>query len=427
VSRPLTVKILYLAHRVPYPPNKGEKIRTFHQIKHLSKNHTIHLCTFVDDPDDVPHAATLRKYCASVEVVYRSRTAGTYYRAVLAFLKGLPLSVPFFYRTALARKVIQMLAAERFDCIIGSSSSMAQYVSTCSNVPKILDLIDVDSEKWRLYARRHSFPLSFIYQLEGERLARYEKEVAQIFDHCFLISQEEERLFRKRMSGHSVSVISNGVDIDYFSPSAVVSETSRPTIVFTGVMDYFPNVDAVRYFCRDIFPVVLGRAPKARFYIVGRNPTRRVKELGRQENVVVTGEVADVRPYLAQATVSVAPFRLARGIQNKILESMAMGVPVVGTTEAFKGIATVPQGGIRIANDTSSFAQEVVACLQGDKEARYNAGQHARRYVERYHRWEDQGAKLERLIEDVVRQYVESKVSGTEETHIRNHAVSRAK
>jgi sugar transferase (PEP-CTERM/EpsH1 system associated) len=400
------VKILYLAHRLPYPPNKGEKIRIFHQIQQLAKRHTIHLCSFVDDPDDLAYVSALRTCCASVEVVYRGRSVGAYFRAAVGFLRGLPLSVSLFYRRALATKVLQKVAAERFDCVIVSSSSMAQYaVNLCPNV-KILDFIDIDSEKWRLYAQRHSFPVSFIYQLEAERLATYEKEMAQVFEHCFLISEEEGRLLRRRVSGQPVSVISNGVDLEYFSSLGILSsKDSQPTIVFTGAMDYFPNVDAVGYFCRDIFPLVLRTMPKAQFYIVGRNPTRQVKQLGRQTNVIVTGTVPDVRPYLAEATISIAPFRLARGVQNKVLESMAMGVPVVGTTEAFKGIAATEQDGVRIADDPHSFAQHVTTLLQGDAALRQEIGLHARRYVERHHRWEDQGAKLERLIEEVVQKH----------------------
>ena len=399
------MKILYLVHRIPYPPNKGEKIRVFNQIRQLAKNHTIHLCSFVDDPDDLPYLSALRKYCSSVEVVYRGN-GPTFFLAALALLKHRPLSVSLFYRPALAETVRQKLAMEQFDCIMVSSSSMAQYALLDPNIPKILDFIDVDSDKWRLYSQYHSFPMSLIYQREAKRLAQYEKEMAQVFDHCFLISEEEGRLLRQRISGQPVSVISNGVDMEYFSPCAIpANKGSQPMIVFTGIMDYFPNVDAVRYFCRHIFPLVLRTIPKAQFYIVGRNPAREVKSLGRQANVVVTGTVADVRPYFARSSVAVAPFRLARGVQNKILESMAMQVPVVGTTEAFRGIAATEHDGVRIADDTHSFAHHVITFLQEDAQLRREAGLQARRYVERHYRWEDQGAKLERLIEEVVRKH----------------------
>jgi sugar transferase (PEP-CTERM/EpsH1 system associated) len=397
-----TVNILYLAHRIPYPPNKGEKIRTFHQIQQLARRHPIHLCSFVDDPKDLAGASKLREHCASVEVVYRGQ-ARTFLLAAAAFLKRSPLSVSLFYRKALAEKVAQKAATERFDCIIVSSSSMAQYACLVPNVPKIVDFIDMDSEKWGLYAEHRMSPLSLIYRLEAERLAKYEEEMAHVFDHSIVISEEERRVFQKRVRDRAVAVISNGVDLEYFSPRGnVATKISQSIIVFTGVMDYFPNVDAVTYFSREIFPLVRAVLPSAEFYIVGRNPTREVRQLGKQSNVIVTGTVPDVRPYFAQARVSVAPFRLARGVQNKILEAMAMGIPVVGTAEAFKGIAATERDGVRIADDPSSFAQQVTTFLQGDASLRREAGLQARRYVERCHRWEDQGAKLERLIEEIV-------------------------
>lgn len=406
------MNILYLAHRIPYPPNKGEKIRAFHQIQHLARNHKVHLCSFVDDPSDLPHGETLGAYCASVDIVYRSNTL-TPLLVTLALLKRLPLSVALFARKSFKRKVLQKLATERFDCIAVSSSSMAQYAAFVATVPKVIDFVDVDSEKWRLYAQHRSFPLSFIYRLEAERLARYEEQTAQAFDRCVLISEEERRLFQVRVNGRPVSVISNGVDLEYFSPTgSTTPQVTPPTIVFTGVMDYFPNVDAVQYFCREIFPLVRKGEPQAQFYIVGRSPTRQVRALATLPNVIVTGTVPDVRPYLARATVTVAPFRLARGVQNKVLEAMATGLPVIGTSQAFEGIAATEQDGIRIANDPQSFAQHLTTFLRGDATLRRQARQQARSYVERHHRWEEQGVKLERLLEEVVWENAADKSAG---------------
>lgn len=406
------MKILYLAHRIPYPPNKGEKIRTFHQIQQLARRHTIHLCSFVDDPRDLPGAAKLREHCASVEVVYRGQ-ARSVLLAAEALLKRSPFSVSLFYRKALAEKVTQKAATERFDCIVASSSSMAQYACLVPNVPKILDFIDMDSEKWGLYAEHRRFPLSLIYRVEAERLAKYEDEMARVFDHSIVISEEERRIFQKQVSNRAVAVITNGVDLEYFSPrDNVATKIPQPIIVFTGAMDYFPNVDAVQYFCHEIFPSVRRGLSGALFYIVGRNPTRQVRELGKQTNVIVTGTVPDVRPYLAQAAVAVTPFRLARGLQNKVLESMAMGVPVVGTSQAFKGIAATAQHSIRIADDARSFAHCVTTVLQADADSGRQAARRARDYVERHHRWEDQGVKLERLLEEVVMAKAEARSPG---------------
>jgi sugar transferase (PEP-CTERM/EpsH1 system associated) len=396
------MNILYVAHRLPYPPNKGEKIRAFHQIQQLARHNTVHLCSFVDDPADLPHSETLKQYCASVNVVYRNN-ASTPLVASAALLTGQPLSVALFARKSLKQKVLQKLATEQFDCIVVSSSSMAQYASFVSTIPKVIDLVDVDSEKWRLYAQHHSFPLSSVYELEAKRLARYEEHIAQVFDHCILISEEERRLLQVRVKERPIAVISNGVDLEYFSPCRTDGpQVTPPTIVFTGVMDYFPNVDAVQYFCKMVLPFVHNAMPEVKFYIVGSNPTHQVRELGKQPNVIVTGTVPDVRPYLTQANVAVAPFRLARGVQNKVLEAMATGLLVIGTSQAFEGIAATEKDGIRIADTPDKFAQEVITLLRGDAMLRRQAARQARGYVERHHRWSDQGAKLERLLEEIV-------------------------
>lgn len=393
------MNILYLAHRIPYPPNKGEKIRTWHQILHLAKTHTIHLVCMVDDPADLEHVSILERYCASVVTVYRNKTAALCL-ATLALLTRKPLSVAAFYRPELAREIARQLQTQSFDVIVVTSSAMAEYVLHVSDIPRVIDFIDVDSEKWRQYAQHHAFPLSWIYSLEACRLAAYEAKIARAFHHVVLISQEEKRLFQQRVCDRPVAVVSNGVDLNYFVPrSADAAACLPPALVFTGVMDYFPNVDAVQYFCTDIFPLVRAAVPACRFSIVGRNPARGVRDLQHHPNVTVTGSVPDVRPYLAQATVAVAPFRIARGVQNKVLEAMAAGLPVVGTAQAFEGIAATAEDGIRIADDPQSFAKELIALLTGSDTVRQQCGLQARRYVEAHHQWRDQGVKLERLLQ----------------------------
>lgn len=396
------MNILYLAHRIPYPPNKGEKIRMWHQILHLAKTHTIHLVCMVDDPADLEHVSILERYCASVVTVYRNKTAALCL-ATLALVTRKPLSVAAFYRPELAQEIARQLQTQSFDVIVVTSSAMAEYVLHVSDLPKIIDFIDVDSEKWRQYAQHHTFPLSQIYRLEAHRLAAYEAKIARAFNHVMLISQEEKRLFQQRICDRPIAVISNGVDLNYFVPRRADAASSiPPAVVFTGVMDYFPNVDAVQYFCTDIFPLVRAAVPDCRFSIVGRNPTRRVRKLQHHPNVTVTGSVPDVRPYLAQATVAVAPFRVARGVQNKVLEAMAAGLPVVGTTQAFEGIAATAEDGIRIADDPQSFAQELIALLTGNDAVRQQCGLQARRYVEAHHQWLEQGVKLECLLQATI-------------------------
>jgi len=302
---------LYLAHRIPYPPNKGEKIRAFHQLLHLAKHHTIHLVCLVDDPTDLEHISILEKYCASVVAVYKSKIS-TLCLATRALLTRKSLSVAAFYRKTLAQEIARKLQTETFDVIFVSSAAMAEYALEISTLPRVIDFVDVDSEKWRQYAQHHAIPLAWIYGLEARRLAAYEANIAHEFNHAVLISHEEKRLLQQRIGGRPITVICNGVDLNYFVPkSADAASHLQLTFVFTGAMDYFPNVDAIQYFCSAIFPLVRAAVPNCWFYIVCRNPIRRVQALSKHPNVTVKGAVPDVRPYLARATLAVTPFRLA--------------------------------------------------------------------------------------------------------------------
>jgi sugar transferase (PEP-CTERM/EpsH1 system associated) len=394
------LRILYIAHRIPYPPNKGEKIRAFHQIRHLSRTHEVHLACLVDEREDLEHTKTLEKYCASVDVVFRRKTAFRL-RAMLGLLTNKPLSVTAFYDRELAKRIGEKLRAEEFDRIVVFSSAMAEYVRHTVGVPKVIDLVDADSEKWRLFADYHPKPLSWLYRLEASHLSRYEEEVVRMSDRSVFVSEAEAELLQQRVPERSMTVISNGVDLDYFAPtSANLSSSKRPVVVFTGAMDYFPNGDAVQYFCRDILPLITETCPEVRFYIVGRHPTRQVRALGRQRHVVVTGSVPDVRPYLRVATVAVAPLRIARGVQNKILEAMAMGLPVVGTSSAFQGLRVTTTDGIRRADDPKHFAQEILALLENSTLQRQCSLQ-ARQFVQQHHRWQDHGASLELLLHEI--------------------------
>lgn len=419
------MNILYIAHRIPYPPNKGDKIRSFHQVRHLSKKHSVHLACLVDELEDLQYIKALEEYCVSVDAIYRNKAINKY-RSFLAFSTNRPLSVFSFYSKRLRNRIEKRLHSEKIDRIIVFSSAMAEYVKHVNNIPKIMDFVDVDSDKWQLYAETHRFPFSWIYRLEGRRLARYEEEIARTFNHSIFVTDKEAEIFKQRVNDRPISVIPNGVDLEYFSPqfqqASDIStqrsplntersplgshlptsdpQPSAPILVFTGAMDYFPNVDAVKYFCKEIFPHVRNEMPEAKFMIVGRNPTRPVKELGSQQNVFVTGSVSDIRPYLERARVAVAPFQISRGIPNKILEAMAMGLPVVGTSTAFQGTQAKETDGIRVADDPNTFTKQLCSLIK-DPHLQRQCSTEARRYVERYHRWEDHCSKLESLLQEM--------------------------
>jgi sugar transferase (PEP-CTERM/EpsH1 system associated) len=390
------MNLLYLCHRIPYPPDKGDKIRSFHQVRSLSEQHAVHLLTFVDDPEDWKHLGTLRGSCRSVDAVFRSRV-GAQVRAGLALLSGESLSVASFRSEALQGKVDATLAKERIDLVLIFSSAMAQYVPSSLNIPVLLDLVDVDSEKWRMYGDHLPPPKSWLYRLEADRLLRFETRAANAADHCIVISRAEAELLEGKLR-RPISVLTNGVDLEYYRrPEGSRQESGAPDIVFVGAMDYFPNEDAVLYFCRDIFPAVRDAIPDATFTIVGRSPTARVRSLAGRPGVRVTGSVSDVRPYLLEARVSVAPFRIARGLQNKVLEAMAMDLPVVGTTLAFQGIAATQEDGARIVDRPEDMARDLVTLLREPMTARQRAGR-GRAFVERHHRWEQHAIALDSLV-----------------------------
>ena len=332
--------LLYLVHRLPFPPNKGDKVRSFNLLKHLSAQHQIFLGTFVDDPDDMAHVAAVRKYCVDLHVSRLSPVRAKL-KSLMGLLTGQALSLEYYRDQSLLDWVKSTLKTRKIDAVVVFSSAMGQYAIFQNEVPVLVDFVDVDSAKWAQYADNRFWPLSWLYRREGAKLLAYERALAMRSKRSFFVTDNEVELFCKLAPECRpvVQSMSNGVESDYFkadpnreSPFAgdAGDAYGQPQIrlVFTGAMDYWPNIDAVTWFARDILPALRESRPQIRFYIVGRNPTPAVLALAA-DGVVVTGTVADVRPYLQHATLVVAPLRIARGIQNKILEAMAMGQPVV--------------------------------------------------------------------------------------------------
>jgi sugar transferase (PEP-CTERM/EpsH1 system associated) len=396
------MNILYICHRIPYPPDKGDKIRSYHQVVELSRRHRVHVACLVDAREDFVHVEALRKKCASVDAAPRG-ALGSAIRAALALLTGESLSVAAFRSSALRRAIEKRTERDRPDAVVVFSSAMAPYASGWNGTPRVLDLVDVDSEKWRDMAAHASFPLSWIYRIEAGRLAREEARYAARFDRAILVSDLEAALFRERGGEGSIQVLVSGVDLDYYTPRPPRGpEEGGCRIVFVGVMDYWPNVDAVATFCDHVLPRIAEVIPDATFTIVGRNPVRRVRDLARRPGVTVTGTVPDVRPHLADATVAVAPFRVARGVQNKVLEAMASGVPVVSTRLGVQGVRLGPEDGVIVADDPGDQAREIVTLAQ-DRATWTRRSAEGRRFVERFHRWDDHGAALNRLLEEIHR------------------------
>jgi sugar transferase (PEP-CTERM/EpsH1 system associated) len=317
------------------------------------------------------------------------------WRALKALLVGKSLSVAAFNEAKLHAAIKQKFDELRPDLIIVYSCNVAQFAEHFPRVPRIMQFGDLDSLKWRQYAERSRIPLKWIYTLEEKRFLAYERHIARSFSHALVHTEIERRDFERLIPGVPVTLVGNGVDLDYFRPAGA---SKRPaSIVFTGVMDYRPNVDAVVWFCNEILPIVQAEIPEASFTICGSRPAPAVRNLAKQRGVSVTGWVADTRPYLDRAEVFVAPLRMARGVQNKVLEALAMGLPCVPSVAARSG-TVIPNGeGILATDDPKEFAGHVVRLLQ-DGNWRTEMARWARAAAEANYRWEAQMAGLDEIV-----------------------------
>jgi len=361
--------LLFLAHRIPYPPNKGDKIRSWHLLERLARDYRIYLGTFVDDPRDWVHVPHVRNLCEDAHFS-RLNPLTAKLRSSKGLLSGGPLSVPHYRDDALQRWVDATLSDRDISRALVFSSVMAQYVigKGESDVRTVVDFVDVDSDKWRQYSETCAWPMQWVYAREGRCLLEYERTVSLASDASVFVSRDEANLFANLAPecASRITHINNGIDTDKFSPDIQFDNpyaSDDRVVVFTGAMDYRANIDAVVWFAREVFPVIRARIPNARFFVVGTKPAAAVKALESNPGITVTGAVEDVRPYLAHASLSVAPMRIARGVQNKVLEALSMGIPLVATTAAMEGLEPWPEGTVRVVDDAQSFANDVVEIL----------------------------------------------------------------
>lgn len=395
--------LLFLVQRIPYPPTKGEKIRHYRFLHHLAGRFRVHLGCFIDDPADWLELAPLRRLCADAHFASIDRRMAKV-ACLRGLLTGTPLSCTYFWSGELDAWVDQVLARVRPAVAVMCSSVMGQYLVAKPNRPLrlVMDFCDVDADKWDAYARTTRWPASAIYRRESRRLLAFDRAVAEDVDAAVFVSEPEADLFRRLAPESAAKVvgIANGVDFDYFSPDRdypAPYDTAHPVFVFTGTMDYWPNVDAVEWFARTILPSIRVRSANAAFYIVGANPSPAVRALARLPGVRVTGRVPDVRPYLAHARAAVAPLRIARGLQNKVLEAMAMGRPVIVTPQALEGIEAEPETDLILAATAPEFAKAALRLFDGDLGRSIGAA--ARRKVLASYGWSARLAALDGVID----------------------------
>jgi len=364
------MKVLYLAHRLPYPPNKGDKLRSFHELKHLSGRHQVWCGCFVDNPADLKHVEAVRAMCADVAAVRLLKTVSMP-RGLWSLARGGTFTEGYYQHLEMVRTLRRWDRQAGFDAVLVFSSGMAPYARYVRAPRKVLDFCDLDSRKWTAYAQRSSGARALLYDLEGRRLATRELQWLNEFDAA------------------------NGVTIPDLPESGWVCPS--PVAGFVGCMDYPPNVDAVVWFVRDIWPLIRRRVPDASFEIVGRRPTRAVRVLGETPGVQIVGEVEDVVSFVRRFRVSVCPIRIARGLQNKVLEAMAAARPVVLTPTAATGLTAKDQIHYLIADTAEAFADQVVGLL-ADPDRCFRLGAAARRFAAENHCWEREMSRLESLL-----------------------------
>lgn len=421
-------KILFIVHRIPYPPNKGDKIRTFNELKYLTQRHSVDLLCLADEPGDLKYKVDLEKLCDRVEVFpLNPRIAKI--RGGMALLQGQALSSRYFYSWVMQKTFDAWLQAKEYDSIFCFSSSMAEYIFKSKALSQLdsiktpqlfMDFCDVDSDKWLQYAGDSSFPLNKLYHLEYRRLQKYEQRIQNYFNHTVLVSTGEAELFYAQCSGcKNLTVIPNGVDHQYFSPNysdlttVPVNKENAPTIVFTGAMDYPVNIKGVLWFIDEVWPHLQQRYPELLFYIVGSHPTAEIEALAARTNITVTGFVEDIRAYYKLADVCVAPLHQGRGVQNKVLEAMSMAKPVVSTSRANAGVLAVSGDHLLIADTAKDFMAMTCRLLDDPQQASI-IGRAARDFVVSRFDWETNMLALEALL---LRPEKDDQAVGEEGTH----------
>ena len=388
------MKILYVCHRFPFPHKRGGKIRPFNMIQHLSQAHEVTVASLVRSAQEALEGQGIAPYCHRFEMA-RVRDPLQMLRMVGRLPTTTPSSFGYFHSPALASAVKRLVAQQRFDLIFVHCSSVARYVEQVSGIPKILDFGDMDSQKWLEYGQCKPWPVKLGYRLEGVKLVAEEKRLAGRFDLCTTTTRAEWETLEGFGTGAATDWFPNGVDSTYFAPDG--SPHDPDTLCFVGRMDYFPNQDCMFDFCNGAFPLIRAQRPGAKLLIVGADPTPAVRALGSLPGVSVTGSVADVRSYLRRSVAMIAPLRIARGTQNKILEAMAAGVPVITSSVAAGGVDARAGEHFVVADGPAAVAAAALR-IMSDATERERLAQAGRARMLSHHAWPSSMQRLDGII-----------------------------
>ncbi len=397
------MNILYLCHRFPFPPKRGGKIRPFNMIRHLSASgHQVTVCSLVRSPEEAAEGRGIAPFCAGFEMGHVKE-----WIQVARMVSRLPLPTPssmgYFYSPELAAHVQGLLDSRQWDLLFVHCSSVAQYVEHVQNMPKLLDFGDMDSQKWMEYANYKPLPLSLGYRFEGAKMLAAEKRLARRFDLCTATTRAEWETLNGYATGADTDWFPNGVDADFFSPGEELYEAD--TISFIGRMDYYPNQECMARFCDQTWPLLKSQRPAMKLLIVGADPSPAMLRLGDLPGVTVTGSVPDVRPFIRKSALMVAPLNIARGTQNKILEAMAMGVPVVTSTIAAGGVDAQAPTHFLVADTARACSQAILRILDSPEE-RDRLAVAGRARMLSHHAWPRSMERLDGIINQCIKNYL---------------------
>lgn len=397
------MKICVLAQRVPYPPNKGEKLRTYYQIKRLKElGHDVHVLSFEEGPEDAKNAQELSQH---LDIKVETEALGAKpLRYLWALLTSNPISVGAFYSPKMSTRLKDCIE-NNTDVLLLSASSLVSYVKRLypnDNWPckVMVDFMDVDSDKWRQYARSSRWPMRYVYNREANGIQKLERYANTYFEHCFLIAEEEVKLFAKTVSSDKpVTVLGNGMAFDAFYPSKEAPDLSNPHFLFAGVMDYKPNIDAVLWFYQHCWREIKTLLPTAKFVVAGMNPSSEILDLQKKDaSLEVTGFVDDILPYFHRASVFVAPFRIARGVQNKVLQAAACQIPLVSTPMGAEGITFADESTMSICSESDTFVKSCIEAVR-NREAVTVKADKAFNALQNEYGWEKQLKPMEEALE----------------------------
>ena len=394
------MRILFVSHRFPYPPTFGSKVRAFNVIRHLAKAHEVTVLSLARSDEELAEAAGIAPFCHAHRAfrVHNLVQAG---KLAATLASSITASEAFFHSRAMQREIDVQLVGGHVDLVFAHCSAVGRYVEHQHGVPVLMDFCDLDSRKWQDYVAHKAWPLSLGYRWEAFRMASAERRLSRHFEQITVATPGEVQTLAQLGVHERVDWFPNGVDVEFFQPSTEAHDANLVT--FVGRMDYFPNEQCMVEFCADVLPGLRRRRPGLRLQIVGAEPTSRVRDLARLDGVTVTGSVPDVRPYVQQSALTISPLRIARGTQNKILEAMAMGVPVVSSRVAAAGVDAVVGEHLLAADSAQELADAVLRVLQEPTE-RQRLAQAGRARVLTHHAWPNAMQRLDAIIERCLRE-----------------------